>query len=616
MQLAVSDDALKAIRRIETLQELNSNKEWTNKDLYRLMLREDLYIIAYEKIKSKPGNMTPGTDNNTLDGTSLERIRKIVSEMKECTYQFQPTRTVYIPKENGKQRKLGIPSTRDKIVQEVMRMVLEAIYDSPKGPLFSNDSHGFRRERSTHTALKEIRMKWDATNWIVEGDIKSCFDEIDHQKMIEIIRRKIKDERFIDLIWKLLRAGEFDVGNQKEYSLAGTPQGGIVSPILANIYLNELDEYIVELKKEIEKGDSRGRNAQYRALAQKRSRLVKEGKIRSEEFERLTKEMRNLPSVNVEDPGYIRIRYTRYADDWIVGVCGSKNTADIVKDKIGKFLKEKLNLRLSEEKTRITNAKTEEASFLGYQIRIGRTSGPPKKSTSTNSSGINFKRRSTGWEVVLKAPLDKIIIRLSRRGFCKLNGEPTPMMKWQELEVAQIISLYSSVNRGILGYYRPADNYGALTRVQYILEYSLAKTIAMKMRKRLPGVLKNGLEATVNGKKVSFYKNQDWKVSRGAFKTGDPNADIVKTSIKLRTRSKLGQNCCICGSESNLEMHHVKHIRRMDKAGKEIGFARVLHAINRKQIPVCESCHDKIHAGKYDDLRLSDLEYNPAKSRQ
>src|SRR5213080_4723843 len=179
--------------------------------------------------------MTPGTDGMTLDGWSLTTIRAIIQEMQTEHFQFKPVRTVFIPKANGKMRKLGIPSTRDKIVQEVIRLILEGIYDSPQGPYFHDASHGFRPNRSCHTALREIRGKWPALNWFLEGDIRSCFDEIEHGTLVALLRRKIRDERFLNLIWKLLRAGYLDLRGQRGDSLAGTPQGSLASPILANV---------------------------------------------------------------------------------------------------------------------------------------------------------------------------------------------------------------------------------------------------------------------------------------------------------------------------------------------------------------------------------------------
>jgi len=201
----------KTLERLECLRKLNSNRAWVNNDLYRFLYKEDLYIVAYERIKSKPGNMTAGTDKETLDGFSLETIREIIQEMRTEQFQFKPVRMTFIPKANGKMRKLGIPCVRDKVVQEVMRMLLEAIYDSPSAPYFSSSSHGFRPNRSCHTALQDIRGKWVAVNWFIEGDIRACFDELDFHILVRILQKKIQDQRFLNLIWKLLNAGYMDL---------------------------------------------------------------------------------------------------------------------------------------------------------------------------------------------------------------------------------------------------------------------------------------------------------------------------------------------------------------------------------------------------------------------
>lgn len=242
------------LERLEHLRKRNSNRQWTNRDLYRLMYKEDLYILAYERLKSKPGNMTVGSDGETLDGFSVGSIRQIIQAMRTEQFQFKPVRTVYIPKANGKLRKLGIPSVRDKVVQEVIRMILESIYDSPYGSYFHATSHGFRPHRSCHTALREYRTHWSATNWLIEGDIHACFEELAHGVLVHLLRKKITDERFLNLIWKLLRAGYMDLHGTKKDSLIGSPQGGIASPILANVYLHELDEFVETLRKRLERG--------------------------------------------------------------------------------------------------------------------------------------------------------------------------------------------------------------------------------------------------------------------------------------------------------------------------------------------------------------------------
>ena len=165
-----------ALVRLEALRKRNADRGWVNFDLYRLLYRPELYEVAYERIKSKPGNMTPGTDGTTLDGFSRTVIADLIERLRDESFQFRPARRTHIPKANGKTRPLGIPSPRDKVVQEVLRMILEGIYDSPHGAYFLDTSHGFRPNRSCHTALREFSTKWTGVTWIIEGDIKSCFD--------------------------------------------------------------------------------------------------------------------------------------------------------------------------------------------------------------------------------------------------------------------------------------------------------------------------------------------------------------------------------------------------------------------------------------------------------
>jgi group II intron reverse transcriptase/maturase len=608
------------LERLERLRMLNSNRQWVNHDVYRLMYKEDLYILAYERIKSKPGNMTPGTDEETLDGFSLEDIREMISEMKTEQFCFKPVRQQFIPKPNGKMRKLGIPCVRDKIVQEVIRLILEAIYDSPHGPHFRETSHGFRPHRSCHTALREFREKWTAVNWLIEGDIRACFDELSHQTLVSLLHKKIHDQRFLNLIWKLLNAGYMDLHGVKKDSLIGSPQGGIASPILANVYLHELDEFMDGLRRDLEKGQEKHRDPVYRRLSKKKARLAARGKTRTKEFKELTKRMRATPSRQVSDPNYIRIRYLRYADDWLVGVGGSHALAEEIKQKIKTFLSDHLHLTLSEEKTHITNARTEEAFFLGTTLKIGN-GGNAKLKQMTNWTGKTFKRRTTGWETVMSAPLPKLVKRLHERGFCSKEGEPTPKSGWAFLDVDQLVNLYSGVNRGIQNYYRFTDNWGQLHRVQYILEYSLAKTLALKFNISVPKVFKRfgrGFPILIEGKtgkadrKVSFYLNQDWTKKRDAFQNGTrADIDLVRTAIRMRTRSKLGKPCCICADVGQIVMHHVRHVRKLTNKRVATGFNLILRAINRKQIPVCTACHGKIHRGEYDGLHLTDLEYIP-----
>lgn len=608
-----------AFQRVKALEQLNSNRDWQNKDLYRLMYKEDFYVLAYERVKSKPGNMTPGTDGETLDGFSMDEIQSILRQMRDETFQFKPVRTVLIPKANGKMRKLGIPSVRDKIVQEVMRMILEAIYDSPQGPYFHESSHGFRRNRSCHTALREFRTKWSAVNWIIEGDIRACFDEIDHGVLESILRKKIVDERFINLVRKLLKAGYMDMRDERKDSLAGTPQGGIVSPILANIYLDQLDQRVEQLRVRYERGETKRRNTKYRSLVERRDTLRKRGDKQSPEFRTLSKQIRTTPAIDPADPNFIRIKYLRYADDWIIGIQGPHSLAVEIKEELKSFLSQELNLTLSEEKTRITQARKEEATFLGTLLQIGTgEGGEPKIVITTNRWGKPFKRRSTGWETVMKAPMAKIVEKIANRGFCTRDGEPAAKAGWTNLDVDQIVSLYSGINRGIQSYYRFTDNFGSLTRIQFILSMSCAKTLGMKLKTTSASIYrKHGRELTfviraLDGKKdrtVKFYVNRDWKVDRYAFARGDQPTDLVQMATRMRTRSKLGYPCVICGETDGVVMHHVRHIRKADSK-PAVGFKAIMRALNRKQVPVCQSCHGKVHRGEYDSIKLTDLLYD------
>jgi hypothetical protein len=368
------------------------------------------------------------------------------------------------------------------------------------------------------------------------------------------------------------------------------------------------------LQREYERGKQRKPNPEYRSLQRKRIRLAKQGKAGTREYKELTKAMRALPSGDPNDEGFVRLKYVRYADDWLIGVIGPYSLAKEIKEKIRLFLKSDLNLTLSQEKTLITNARSEEAEFLGYQIRLGKTDKGQKITKSTNGSGRTFARRSTGMQVVLKAPIGKIVKRLAQKGFCDSQGKPTAKKGWTNLDEDQIILLYSSVNRGLQQYYRPSDNWDRMERIQYILFYSLAKTIGMKRKLKKTKVIRQGqIQTTVRTKAgektITFYKNVDWKINRAAFSETE-EIDLVRMGYKLRTRSKLGMPCVICGSSNGVEMHHVRHIKRMEDR-KTRGFTRLMGILNRKQLPVCRQCHLHIHSGKYDGLRLEDLAYDP-----
>ena len=382
---------------LESLTKCAGKADYQFQRLYRNLYNPEFYLLAYQRIYTKPGNMTAGADGLTVDGMGMERINTLISSMKDHSYQPRPARREYIKKQNDpkKKRPLGIPSIDDKLVQEVMRYILESIYE----PVLSPNSHGFRPKRSCHTALTQIKRTFTGTKWFVEGDIKGCFDNIDHHILIDILRRKIKDEYFIALVWKFLKAGYLE-NWQYHKTYSGTPQGSLISPVLANIYLNEFDNFMSDYANGFNKGEKRKMTKAYEKAANDhriaKSKLKKQWDSLSDEERRQgnerVKALKNviLNTVYNEpmDSGYKRIKYVRYADDFIISIIGSKEDAEQVKSDIGDFLLDKLKLTMSEEKTLVTHG-ADRARFLSYDIEICN-----KQSVSTDKNGSKARRHS------------------------------------------------------------------------------------------------------------------------------------------------------------------------------------------------------------------------------
>lgn len=522
---------IKGIQRIETIRKLNSNNsKWVNQDLYRLMYNYELYVVAYESIKSKAGNMTVGSDGTTIDGFSNDLIYKIIDSMRDQSFKFKPARRVEIPKANGKKRYLGIASPKDKIVEEVIRIILEAIYE----PNFSKHSHGFRENRGCHTALKEFRSNWSGINWIIEGDIKGFFDNISHKILINILRKKINDERFLDLIQKALKAGYLEFGILKN-TIVGTPQGSIVSPILANIYLHEFDEFVEKIAKEYSKGDKKTINPEYRSVSKKMHYRKKkletiDGSDRDDlikEIKELNNELMNIPS-SINDSSFIRIKYIRYADDWMIGVNGPKNLAIKIRQMCADFLNKELELELSFEKTHIRHAKSEEAFFLGTILKVGEEG--TGKIITIKKANTTYKKRVTGWLPNMKAPMERIIKNLHEKGFCQHDGKPKCKSGWIGLDDIQIIELYNAVWRGILNYYSFVDNRSNLGSIQYILHYGAAKTLAGKHRTSISKIFnKHGknLRIRIFNENKKVIKESKFHLEKSLIRK--PNAFLVNS---------------------------------------------------------------------------------------
>ena len=469
---------------LHNLSKHSSDLGYKYERLYRLLFNEEMFFLAYQRIYAKQGNMTPGTDGRTVDQMSIQRIERLIDALRTEEYQPHPAKRVYIPKKNGKKRPLGIPSFDDKLVQEVTRMILEAIYEGH----FEYTSHGFRPHRSCHTALTHIQDKFTGAKWFIEGDIKGFFDNIKHEILVNILKERIADERFIRLIRKFLKAGYAEQWKfHNTYS--GTPQGGIVSPILANIYLDKFDKYMKMYADKFNKGERRKVSSEYRRLNNKKTRLAKKLKSVTDESVRagmITEIKETLAQTYVTpchepmDANYRRIQYVRYADDFLIGVIGSKSECQAIKADIKEFMTGQLGLELSDEKTLITNAK-DKAKFLGYEIFVRS-----KAFMHKDSRGV-MKRFGNG-SVLLHVSMDTAKAKLLEYGALRIAKEgnqdiwkPKPRGFMIGNKVEDIVAQYNTEIRGFYNYYAIANNISTIGHsFGYIMEYSMYKTIAQK----------------------------------------------------------------------------------------------------------------------------------------
>lgn len=597
---------------LNSLTKHSDLKEYKYERLYRLLYNEELYFIAYQSIYSNVGNMTKGTDNETIDGMSMKRIQNIITSLKDESYQPKPSRRTYREKKNGGKRPLGIPSFNDKLLQQVIKMILEVIYEG----YFEETSHGFRPNKSCHTALTKIQATFTGTKWFIEGDIKGFFDNIDHNIMIGILRERIADERFLRLIRKFLNAGYMeDWVFYNTYS--GTPQGGIISPILANIYLDRLDKYMKEYIVSFKKGKSRKRTTEYRKnevdLAKvrksfKNSETDEEKQRAIEEIRKLEKARFSIPYSEPMDENYNRLTYVRYADDFLCGVIGSKDDARKIKEDIKTFLAEKLKLKLSEEKTLITNAQ-DKAQFLSYQIYVRKSQLSKRDKTGKlvrNYTGRVVLEVST--DTIKKCLLDYKAMKLTyHRG--KEVWKATSRYSMKDCDDLEILDRYNTEIRGFYNYYSIANNSSIINSFKYIMEYSMYKTYATKYRttkKKIIAKYRIGKDFGVKytnakGKEVTrlFYNEGFKRQKQGLFKNEDtvPNGVKYFSSTSLIDRLRAGK-CEYCGKEdTTIEIHHIKKLK--DLQGKNF-WVTLMIARKRKTLALCLECHKKLHCGKLD----------------
>lgn len=595
-------------RVLNSLNEHSKDSSYKFERLYRLLFNEELFYVAYQKIASNEGSTTKGSDGRSIDEMSLARIETLIASLKDESYQPHPSRRVHIPKKNGKMRPLGIPAFEDKLVQEVVRMILEAIYEGH----FETTSHGFRPKRSCHTALLHIQKTFSGAKWFIEGDIKGFFDNIDHDVLVGILRERISDDRFIRLIRKFLKAGYVeDWTFHNTYS--GMPQGGIVSPILANIYLDKLDKYVKEYIRHFDMGTKRRPGKESNDLANERKRTVRKLKKIKDGTEKaalvarlkaIEQERAAFPSGDEMDGSYRRLKYIRYADDFILGVIGSKEDALRIKEDIKSFLSASLALELSEEKTLITHT-GKSAKFLGYEITVTRNNHQRRDVQGR-------LRRTYGKRVRLNVSMATLRDKLLEYGAMEIklrNGKEVWKPKCRSGLIfnddLEILDRYNRETVGFCNYYLIANNCVVLHNFRYIMEYSMYKTFAGKYRSTVRKINK---KYRCNKLFTVKYEQKGVIKSRTFYKTSfkrrttafNGSCDIEPYSIADVSRTNLtdrlkAEKCELCGATGKLIMHHVRNLK--DLKGKE-SWKRLMSARKRKTIALCPSCHRLRHLGK------------------
>jgi group II intron reverse transcriptase/maturase len=564
--------------------------------VYRLLYNPELYLSAYGKIYRNQGATTPGITEETVDGMSQEKIRIIIEHVRNETYVWMPAKRVYIPKKNGKKRPLGLPTWSDKLLQEVMRAILEAYYE----PQFSDHSHGFRPERGCHTALREIWGKWTGAIWFIEGDISGCFDNINHDALLDILREKIHDERFIRLISNMLNAGYMEEWKFNA-TLSGTPQGGVISPILSNIYLHKLDEYVeTQLIPKRTSGEKRRRNQEYDHLISRAGHLRSKGN--REEAKALKQQAMQLPSMDTNDPDFRRLKYVRYADDFLLGFIGTKAEAEQIKEEIGTFLQDTLKLEMSKAKTLVTHARTEAAHFLGYEMHT----------LQENSQRGGDKRRSLNGKIGLRVP--KNVVEEKRQKYMS-NGKPKHRPELMEDNDFTIMAIYQAEYRGIVEYYRMAYNLTSLDKLKWVMERSLVMTLANKFKTTVSRTYRK-YRANIETKGKTYKGLQVVRERPGKkplvaawggislvwtlkAQLNDQPQPIHSGRTELVQRL-LADECEWCGSTKNVQVHHIRALKDLNnhKGKEKPEWMKLMSARRRKTMVVCLECHQDITAGR------------------
>lgn len=516
----------KTKKRLQGLSQCSRNGHKVQRVFQLMTNYPDLWVEVAASISRNRGANTPGVDGQIHRDASV-RLNEIMGSLRADEYRPRPTRRVYIPKKSGKLRPLGIPTATDKIVQAMAARLLTEIYE----PIFSDHSHGFRQGRSCHTALDELKHNWSGTKWIIEADICGCFDNINHDVLMGLLAKRIEDRRFLKLIHSFLQAGYLeDWVHHRTYS--GTPQGGTVSPILANIYLHELDEWLEQKARTFNHGKGRKPHPEYRrrygryqrVLYRARELKVNGKTAEAEALEPLLRQCREqylqCPTSETQDPNFRRMRFVRYADDFIIGVIGAKEDARQILAEVNAFMTQTLKVELAADKTGIVNG-SEGTRFLGYDIRI--------KTDPTHVVRTRGGKRRSGLvgTATLEWPMELALKFAWERGYIDnlQNRRTRPRTPLINLTEEEILRRYIQELRGVANYYSRAKNWKYVgNHLHWLCKDSLVKTLASKnrtQRTKTYSRMKMGdtIGIPLEHKVLQLFSPKAWK----RYKTDDPD---------------------------------------------------------------------------------------------
>lgn len=589
----------------EVLRRRSINNRYCN--LYSLLCDPNVLRIAYETIKSNPGNMTKGTDNETLDKINNIWFENLSKDLSKGKFKFRPVRLVEIPKPKGGIRPLGIGSPRDKIVQKAIQIILEAIYE----PLFLETNCGFRPGRGTHTALAKVRVGGKSHPWVINGDISKCFDRIPHSIVFFQLRKNIDDEKFIKIIGNHLNAGtKLPNGDIRKLSV-GVPQGSVVSPILSNIVLHELDKFMDKLKTRYHNLTEREKSKAYRRILSKtntvREKLsILDHKHQSPEVVRLKEEKLELiklrrltPRSLLVNSKFRRLLYIRYADDFVIFVTGPLKEVQHIRTLIASELKKRCGLDLNLEKTSIQNTRKEWFTFLGAACKN------IKLDERVFAKVLNRRQQASSYTRV-HAPLRLLERKLVDAGYARGIGfEPTALRSLVWLPHDKILTHYNMKVQGIVNYYSFAGNRGKLNKIVGLLKLSCALTFALKYKLRTAAKVFDrfgkDLKCPITG---TTFKTYSSLAAIHKYSNSSPSHYDLYTLIDQKwmnlSDSNLYKSCAICGIKEGVEMHHVrsvKDVRTKIREGKA-SFSILQGAMLRKQVPLCKEHHILLHKGK------------------